>query len=178
MQKFKIATIASLSILSTTLCVNAFAEQSIAANGVYIGLGATPIMGLVQGGGAYVDPGATMTLGYRINNNFALETSYTGFIELFASGQIIDLTMKGFMPMTPNFSVVGKIGAACFHAKSDFDFLGFSDHHSTTRFAPEVGAGLSYNFTANFATELGVSVVPVSGVTIVPVTFGLRYTFG
>lgn len=117
-------------------------------------------------------------MGYRINNNFAFETSYTGFLEAFASGQIVDLTVKAFKPVTPNFSFYGKLGGAMFHAREDIDFLCVSEHHSETRFGPEVGTGLSYNFTPNFATELGVSVIPVSGVTLVPVTFGLRYTFG
>jgi len=176
--KFSIATIAGISILSAAASVNALADQSsIAVNGVYIGAGATGVVGIINSGTS-VDPGATITLGYRVNNNFAVESNVTAFVEAFASGQIIDLNMKGILPVTSKFSVFGKLGAACFHAKDDFDFLGFSDHSSVTRFAPEVGGGVSYNFTPNFATELGASVVPVSGLTIVPVTLGMRYTFG
>jgi opacity protein-like surface antigen len=173
MNKLNIATL----VLSTTVCANAFAEQSIAANGVYLGAGVASVTGVMDSH-ASSDPGAALTLGYRINNNFAVEANLTSFVEVFASGQIVDLSLKGLMPVTPNFSLFGKVGAAVFHARNDFDFLGLSDHSSMTRFAPAVGAGLSYNFTPNFSTELGATVIPVSGVTIVPVTLGLRYTFG
>ncbi len=177
MNKFNKLSLA-ISVLSATLSVNALAEQSIATNGIYIGAGLTPVVGITSG--SYkTDPGATLALGYRINNNFAVETSYTGFFEEFASGQIIDLSVKGIMPITPNFSVYGKLGGAAFHAKEDVDFLWINEHSSVTRYAPEAGAGLSYNFTRNFTTDLGMSVIPVgSGLTLMPVTFGLRYTFG
>ncbi len=174
MNKLNIATL----VLSAAVCGNAFADQGIASNGVYLGVGPTSVIGIVSGGSTGVDPGATMTLGYRINNNFAVETNYTGFFEAFGSGQIVDLSIKGIKPVTPNFSVYGKLGVAYVHARTDLDFLWVSMHSSTTRVAPAFGAGIDYNFTPNFSTELGATVIPVSGATIVPVTLGLRYTFG
>lgn len=173
--KFTTFKIASLSIL--TFSTPVLAEQSIATNGVYLGAGITPV--IATGHGTAINPGASAALGYRINNHFAVETSYTGFVNAFLTGKIIDLTAKAFLPITPKLSAFGKLGGAYFRSEADFNFWFIHEHSVKSVVAPEAGAGLDYNFTPKLAAELGMAVLPVqSNIYVMPVTLGLRYTFG
>jgi hypothetical protein len=178
MRSFSTFVIVSFATLFAAFSTPTFAEQSLAAAGVYIGAGITPII-IAGHGNSEVDAGASLTLGYRLNNNFALETNYVGFVAPFVTGQIIDLNVKGFLPITPKFSVFGKLGAAYFRADASLDFFFFHSRATRIIYAPEVGAGLDYNFTPNFSAELGLAVLPIeSNLVAMPATLGLRYTFG
>jgi hypothetical protein len=130
MRNFSAFLTVSFATLFAAFSTPTFAEQSIASTGVYIGAGITPIT-VVGHGRSEVDAGASLTLGYRLNNNFALETNYVGFVAPFVTGQIIDMNAKGFLPITPKFSVFGKLGVAYFRAEANVDF--FSSNQSRIR---------------------------------------------
>ncbi len=175
MNKLNVLKLASVLIFFISAPL--FAEQNIAATGVYLGAGITPVIS--TGNGTVVDPGISAALGYRFNTYVAIEASYTGFINAFLTGQIIDLNAKAFLPMTSQLSAYGKIGIAYFRSDADFNFWFIQEHITKTMVTPEIGMGLDYNFTPHFAAELGVAALPVqSSLYVIPATLGLRYTFG
>jgi len=167
---------ASLAGIALAFSISTYAVQNIASPGVYIGAGINPIV--LTGHGTDIEIGGSTTLGYRINNQVAIESSYTGFLDSFLTGEIIDVNAKYFLPVTSQWGAFGKLGAAYFHSESQFKIWFFDIKASKTSVTPEVGMGFDYNFTPKFAAEVGISAFPIySNLVVLPITLGLRYTF-
>lgn len=156
----------------------------------------------------YLDTVAHMslspTVGYRFNDYLAVEGGFLYAANNSNSGQnysvdntrpwgpdelkiySFDAVVKGIVPFESGFSLFAKGGLAYTH-QYVFNqvFANITDPEFVTKktsnhFQPVVGAGVSYNFTKNFATELSYNYyVPTSNIgKISAIELGLTYTFG
>lgn len=119
----------------------------------------------------------TLTLrpavGYRFNDYIALETGYTSIVNDHYNGgdnngigtlgpdhyrlYTIDLSGKFIYPFKSGFSVFAKAGAAYAHQSAfnqAYSNLEPSVDSNSNSILPLAGAGISYNFTQNFATDI------------------------
>lgn len=173
-----------------------------AANGFYLG-GELGVAGWQPATGSSFSSSITPFtvflrpfVGYRFNDYVGLES---GFYDLANddnsanySGNlgadsyrlyVIDLAGKFIHSFSNGISVFGKVGLAYTHQSVFNQTFTYSDpsvDSSVNRILPEVGVGLSYNFTQNFATELSYThlqgVDPIGRIEIIGL--GLFYTFG
>jgi OOP family OmpA-OmpF porin len=95
-------------------------------------------------------------LGYRFNDHFGLEGSYTGlgsYSNTTQSGKAdaLGLAAVGFAPLGEHFELLGKIGVADAIGKSAKGGL-----VNTNRIAPMYGIGLQYNVNDSIGLRLGV----------------------
>jgi OmpA-OmpF porin, OOP family len=136
------------------------AVASAAAPGFYVGL---------QGGYGdthYKHPVDSTVLtgrgsfGYQFDQNFAVEAGYTQFNKMKVSNQpnakveqhAIDVFGKGILPLSNNFSLYGKVGAAYVDLKETNSFgATFTDN----KFLPAFGAGVGYDLTPNVPVSIG-----------------------
>lgn len=147
------------------------------------------------------------TIGYRFNDYLALEG---GFLSAASDSNTnkgefgginsphvylgpdelkiysFDAVLKGIVPFESGFSIFAKGGLAYTHQYVFNQVFAndtrpeFTTRKTTNRIQPVVGAGVSYNFTKNFATELSYNYYVPSGNIgkISAVELGLTYTFG
>lgn len=138
----KILLVASVLISST-----AFA-------GGYVGLSA----GMSDANQGYLDNGTSFSVtgGYALNENFALEASYIDLGDMDDNlGAGLTLSIDGFVvsavgkvPLSNNINVFGKVGMFVWDATADQDGLGavLNDDGVDATF----GLGVSVDFTPNF----------------------------
>jgi OOP family OmpA-OmpF porin len=105
--------------------------------------------------------GASLGLGYIFNKNWDAEIGYTDFGTVKSIGISPQKSLKtqtiyaagiGKLPITEAFSIFGKAGAAFNY--SNLSSEGISKEFSKTTQELLLGAGLSYQFTKEFAATL------------------------
>ena len=123
--------------------------------------------------------------GYRYNQNLAVELAYTGASYLYSTPvaggarylskqMVFAITAVGIMPVSNEFSVLGKLGFAS--ASSENNALG---EQNTRRTAPTIGAGVEYKFTSNISARLSADIYGVTAtppLTLTPVKQNSRAT--
>lgn len=121
-------------------------------------------------------------VGYRINNNLAIEGGYADYSSVDFFGikdefYTIDLAAKFILPLEYNISLFGKLGVVYMHEQVEGPYLPKSED---SVYVPELGIGADYNFTRNLALEAGITYVPGTDNTrsLMPISIGFRYTFG
>jgi opacity protein-like surface antigen len=158
----------------TLLLIPLLACADLSEHGLYLG---------VQGG--YVNPhdsqaekvwnGLRPFLGYRFNDNFALDAGYISLNRKSDSkmhGE--DLMGKAIVPFPNNFSFFIEAGAA--YIQQDIE----NYRNNIRRVLPAVGMGVGFNFTKNLAADLTWRHMFNAFGKIHPVDFaalGLSYTF-
>ena len=118
-----------------------------------------------------------LQLGYQLNPNFAVEEGYidfgkTGYTANYTGGSAsgtqqpggIDVVALGILPLTPEFSVFGKLGAVTAKTKTSLvssNLAAANISNSSTATRPLFGLGASYNLQTNL--DLRADVDHVSG---------------
>jgi opacity protein-like surface antigen len=134
-------------ITTTLLLTPLLACAALSAHGPYLG---------VQGG--YVNPhdshaekvwnGLRPFLGYRFNDNFALEAGYDSLNRKSDSKMYgVDLLGKAIVPFPHNFSFFIEAGAA--YIQQDI-----KNYRKKNNILPAAGIGVGFNFTQHFAADL------------------------
>jgi OOP family OmpA-OmpF porin len=149
------------------------AGSSFAADtGAYAGLdvGSTKIDGL---SGSKASFGGFV--GYNFNQNFAVEGGYRSLGKWDYSGADVKVTQAslsviGAYPVSPEFSVFGRIGYNRLNA--DASYMGFSGSDSTS--GGMYGFGVGYNFSSQIVGRLEVQK-PSSDST--NLSIGVAYKF-
>lgn len=167
-------------VLIAALCGIAFSAQ--AEEGGYMGLGlgyATQKLDLELDSDVKAHTGklgAKIYGGYQFNENFAVEGAYhylnkskitwdlsdagetsNGF--LTTQGHVFSAAAVGILPLSPDFSLFGKLGAALYASKSTYqdtynDGVTVENEHDSTRhttLTPVVGIGAEYKIDKNMA---------------------------
>jgi opacity protein-like surface antigen len=134
-------------------------------------------------------------VGYRINDNVAIESGYTSFRGESNAGNetwgpdhyyfyTIDVAGKFIYPFANGFSVYGKGGLAYAH-QDVYNKVLASDtmpvvDSKVDKVLPLIGAGISYNFTPHIAMDLIGTHIHGSGIINDINTIGLSaaYNFG
>lgn len=116
--------------------------------GAGLGAGVDKSSGQISGGIWGI--GGNVFFGRQFNKNFAVEAGGTIAGSTFATFYIPSLDIKGIIPLSPSFSLFGKLGGAV--VITDFCLLGTCD--TTTQVAPFVGAGINLNLSKNLSTSL------------------------
>lgn len=163
----KILFIALLLLTPLLACAD------LSEHGLYLGM---------QGG--YVDPhdshaekvwnGFRPFLGYRFNDNFAIDAGYISLNHKSDSkmhGE--DLIGKAIIPFPNNFSFFIEAGAA--YIKQDI-----TNYRDVYKVMPAAGMGVGFNFTKNFAAALTWRHMFDAFGSIRPIDFvslGLSFTF-
>jgi len=107
-------------------------------------------------------------LGYRLNDNVAIEGGYTGIGRYRSATQggkadALSLAAVGFVPVGDHFSLFGKVGFADALGKSSTGGLA-----NANKIGPMFGVGLQYGLSDRLAVRLGVdryeAAVKVAGV--------------
>jgi opacity protein-like surface antigen len=133
-------------------------------------------------------------VGYRFNDNFALEAAYNNIensshhanngwgpdaLRIYS----FDFSAKAIAPFESGVSLFAKTGFAVTHQYVyNVVFEGSAPlvNQTSDRVQPLLGAGISYNFTPNLATDLSYTKYfangPIGDMDMVAV--GLTYTFG
>jgi OOP family OmpA-OmpF porin len=96
-------------------------------------------------------------LGYQINPSFAVEGQYqnlgkykltepaVGSLQVKDSG--VSLAAVGFLPLTKDFSLIGKAGIAVRKLKAELIDLGVTETDSKTKSALMLGFGVEYSIS-------------------------------
>ena len=135
--------------------------------------------------------GGSLGLGYIFNKNWDAEIGYTDFGTVKSIGISPQKSLKtqtiyaagiGKLPITEAFSIFGKAGAAFNY--SNLSSEGTSKEYSKTITELLLGAGLSYQFTKEFAATLDYTHYGKGKVAnnsaefkLDQVSFGLKYNF-
>lgn len=168
----KIAVAAALVIASSS----AFAQQ---ATPFYVGadVASTKIDGFER------DEGAGLFVGYKFNQNFAVEAGWHRLVDVSESAFGVDAKLKveqtdisliGTLPLSNGFSVYGRLGYNEVKLKLRASYDGESDSDSDSEDKVVYGAGLAYAFTPAITGRLEVQK-PHSDITKVAV--GVAYNF-
>lgn len=203
-------TKSSLALLFAILSSNSYAAINAnpglyIGGSLSVANSTTPSGSAISG---YLDTAAHMslspTIGYRINDYLAVEGGFLYAANDSHSGEnysvndtrpfgpdalkiySFDAVIKGIVPFESGFSLFAKGGLAYTHQyvfNQEFANItdpGFITKKTSNHFQPVVGAGVSYNFTKNFATELSYNYyVPTANIgKISAIELGLTYTFG
>ncbi|MDR3477687.1 MAG: outer membrane beta-barrel protein [Gammaproteobacteria bacterium] len=162
--KKKLLSLAIASLAGLFIASTASATIAGAYVGGQLGWGQTNIFkGVNTQGYKTNDTGIAGRLfgGYQINQNFAAELGYMKFSNATVkheSGDIqtyaVDIAAKAMMPLSNSFGVYGKLGAAYLN-----ESFGISNGNSRVSFSegkvyPELGVGVSYDFTQQLSTDL------------------------
>ena len=168
----KIAVAAALVIASSS----AFAQQ---APQFYVGadVASTKVDGFDR------DEGAGLFVGYKFNQNFAVEAGWHQLAEFKGREDGIDAKLKfeqtdisviGTLPLSNGFAVYGRLGYNQVKVKARVSYDGDSGSGSETEDKVVYGAGVSYNFTPAFTGRVEVQQ-PHSDITKIAV--GVAYNF-
>ncbi len=131
-------------------------------------------------------------VGYRINDYFALESSYLDLInDHYAGNDVlgpdhyrlysIDMAGKAIYPFSNGLSFFGKIGLAFVH-QNVFNQSYVNEpprvNSNVNKILPEIGCGISYNFTQHIATDFSLTHIqgnsPIHNIDTLGL--GLSYT--
>jgi opacity protein-like surface antigen len=176
-----------------------------AANGFYLGVDGVTFSSKAMNGAAFsstINLGLNWDvrpyLGYRINDNFAVEGGYLDLINDKSNGggqgifgtlgpdhyrlYAFDFAGKVIYPYGNGFSVYSKAGVAYVH-QNVFNKTYINNppivDSKVNKILPLIGCGISYNFTQRFATDLAFTYIqgisPINNIT--SLGWGLSYTF-
>lgn len=169
---FKKIAVAALVVASSS----AFAQQAIP---FYVGadVASTKIDGFER------DEGAGLFVGYKFNQNFAVEAGWHQLAEFSGSDSGVaaklkveqtDISVIGTLPLSNGFSVYGRLGYNQIKLKARLSFDGESGSGSEDEDKVVYGAGLAYTFTPAITGRLEVQK-PHSEITKIAV--GVAYNF-
>lgn len=89
-----------------------------------------------------------------------------------------DLMIKGIYPFGNGMSIYGKVGPSLNWASAEVKGYGGSARiESTSKVGISAGAGVAYNFTDQFALDLGYNFIAVDVLKINAVMLGISYKF-
>lgn len=144
------------------------------------------------------DTGYKIYAGYKVNPAIAIEAAYVSFGEaklvVPESGFLVDVGMEssGVLlagafrgAVTPNFSVVGRLGLSFLKTKTSASLLGFSDSESKNSVKPYFGLGMEYAFNkslrATASADFTQATAEYEGVSdtgaVRLLSVGLQYDF-
>ncbi|MES2141974.1 MAG: outer membrane beta-barrel protein [Pseudomonadota bacterium] len=141
-----------------------------------------------------------LAMGYKFNQNFAIEVGYLqlqketingGNISTSNQQNAIDIAGKGILPITHNVNIYGKVGAAYLTTQLE------EKHNDTVpvtidlnnqygiakhQWAPEVAVGMGYDITPNVSVDTSFTHIhPVASKRAGNINYlavGVGYTFG
>lgn len=143
-----------------------------------------------------------LAMGYKLNQNFAVEVGYLQLQEgketiadgtLFNKQNAIDVVGKGILPITHNVNLYGKLGVAYLTTKLDDEYTTASGLPATNNlngqlgiarhtWAPEVAVGMGYDITPNVSVDTSFTHIHPMGSdrpgNIDFLAVGVGYTFG
>ena len=118
-----------------------------------------------------------LQLGYQLNPNFAIEAGYidfgkTNYTANYTGGSAsgtqkpggVDVVAVGILPLTPEFSVFGKLGGVAVSTKTSLSastLAAATTNTSSNGVRPLIGLGASYNLQKNL--DLRADIDHVSG---------------
>lgn len=132
--------------------------------------------------------------GYQFNEYVATELGWSRFGNVDAKSAIgnltlrtnvVDLAVKGILPVADKVSVYGKLGAAYVMENVSGHFYGYHEDETNKKLLPEAGVGVSYAFTDNVSADVSYTRIQAIGSTntrqIHSLDFagvGVTYSFG
>lgn len=140
------------TIVNALVCASLLAAAAAHAEGLVVGgsIGTSRYKGDDVGGLSTdrSDTGGKIYGGYQFNPNFSLETGYATLGKFQsaageAKGTGVFVDAVGTLPLSNNFSLLGRVGA--FNGKFENAFAGTTDKGTNVK----VGAGVQYDFSPN-----------------------------
>lgn len=122
--------------------------------------------------------------GYQFNENWALELQYANlgtykrtydFGSLNVKTQAVSLSGVGMLPLTTDFSLLGKAGVAMQKGKLSVD--GSNEVGTETKSALLLGVGAEYSLTKNVSIRGEYEYIGSNDIKNNLLTVGLRYAF-
>jgi OOP family OmpA-OmpF porin len=187
MNKFTALFLSSF-VLANTISSIAFAEDQGFYAGANVGIG-KPDINTTNGTDKNSSAVAGVLLGYKFNKYLGIEGEYTGIgkvtdkLKGTAKGDAASLSAIGFLPLSDEFNLFGKLGVA--HTKTTVS-SNLAPMNDATRTSITYGLGGEYNFNKNVGMRMGwdhynaavdTSVSNKSNVDANVVSVGVIYNF-
>lgn len=153
------------------LALSALASVSVPAlaadadsSGFYLGasVGGSNFKAECSDGVSCSNPGTSFKLlaGYQFSPNWAVEGSYVDFGKIghtfgngHSSSKLHSFTLAGvgFLPLSDQAKLFGKLGAHHSEAKIEDNYYGTSSSETRSKSGAMLGVGFQYDFTKNFS---------------------------